>query len=68
MTFFCRETLLFPPGSFIIPWTIRGQGASNIAQFGNDAAFAATNSCEIGNRDKIATRITLRIQTPVNGP
>ena len=68
MTFFCPETLLFPPGIFILPWTIRGQGTSNIAQFGNDAAFAATNSCEIGNRDKIATRITLRIQTPVNGP
>ena len=44
------------------------KGKSNFAHFANDEFFAAANSCKIGNRNKIATRITLRIQTPLNGP
>ena len=44
------------------------KGKSNFAHFANDGFFAATNSCKIGNRTKIATRITLKIQTPLNGP
>ena len=44
------------------------KGKSNFAHFANDGFFAATNSCKIGNRTKIATRITLRIQTSLNGP